>query len=46
MSILAATPLDSSTQSRLDRILKESGVAKTGKSVKVTNVVNPNILGG
>lgn len=43
---LAAAPLDSSTQSRLEKALKDSAAAKTGKSCKITNVVNPNILGG
>ena len=42
----AAAPLDSALQSRLEKSLKDSAAAKTGSAVKITNVVNPGVLGG
>ncbi|QRV94423.1 ATP synthase subunit 5 [Ceratobasidium sp. AG-Ba] len=44
--VTSAAPLDKSLLSRLESSLKSSQAAAAAKSVKVTNKVNPAILGG
>merc|ERR1711990_522466 len=46
ITVTSAAPLDSSLQSRLEKSLKDSAAAKNGTAVKITNVVNPGVLGG
>jgi F-type H+-transporting ATPase subunit O len=42
----AAQPLDSSTQSRLEKALKSSGAAQAAKSVRFEHRSRPELLGG
>jgi F-type H+-transporting ATPase subunit O len=43
--VTSAEPLDSKTMSRLDKALKSTKEAE-GKTIKITNRVNPSLLGG
>ncbi|EIW73570.1 hypothetical protein TREMEDRAFT_37392 [Tremella mesenterica DSM 1558] len=43
--VTSAEPLDSKTMSRLDKALKDTQAAK-GKILKITNKVQPSVLGG
>ncbi|CAL1706963.1 unnamed protein product [Somion occarium] len=46
VTITSAAPLPKDVQSRLESTLKQSQTAQKAKSLKVTNKVNPSILGG
>ncbi|KAF9484417.1 F1 complex, OSCP/delta subunit of ATPase [Pholiota conissans] len=45
-TVTSATPLPKDTLTRLEKTLKQSQTAQAAKVLKVTNKVNPNILGG
>ncbi|KAF8584825.1 ATP synthase subunit 5 [Ramaria rubella] len=44
--VTSASPLDRSTLTRLESSLKQSQVGQNAKVLKVTNKVNPSVLGG
>ncbi|KAF9793498.1 OSCP, subunit 5 of the stator stalk of mitochondrial F1F0 ATP synthase [Thelephora terrestris] len=44
--VSSATPLPAATLSRLETTLKQSQAAQKAKTLKVTNKVNPSLLGG
>ncbi|KAG1733057.1 OSCP, subunit 5 of the stator stalk of mitochondrial F1F0 ATP synthase [Suillus paluster] len=44
--VTSATPLPKDLSSRLETILKQSQTAQQAKSLKITNKVNPSVLGG
>ncbi|GJJ06122.1 hypothetical protein Clacol_000311 [Clathrus columnatus] len=44
--VTSATPLDRPTLTRLESTLKQSQIGQKAKTLKVTNKVNPSILGG
>ncbi|KAG8898123.1 ATP synthase F0 subcomplex subunit OSCP atp5 [Tulasnella sp. 403] len=46
VTVTSATPLARDILSKLETTLKQSQTAQQAKSVKVSNKVNPNILGG
>ncbi|KAI8994038.1 OSCP, subunit 5 of the stator stalk of mitochondrial F1F0 ATP synthase [Trametes punicea] len=46
VTITSAAPLPKDIQSRLETLLKQSQAAQQAKSLKITNKVNPAILGG
>lgn len=46
VTVTSAAPLDKSTASRLESAIKGSQFASKGKSVKITQKVNPSIQGG
>lgn len=46
VTVTSAAPLDKSTASRLESAIKGSQYASKGKSVKITQKVNPSIQGG
>jgi F-type H+-transporting ATPase subunit O len=43
--VTSAEPLDSKTMSRLDKALKSTKEAE-GKIIRITNRVNPSLIGG
>ncbi|KAK9472382.1 putative atp synthase [Dipodascopsis tothii] len=45
-TVTSATKLDSKTLSRIEAALAKSSVVGQGKKLKVTNKINPDILGG
>jgi len=44
--VTSASPLPKDVSTRLESVLKQSQAAQQAKSVKITNKVNPSILGG
>ncbi|KAJ8129968.1 hypothetical protein O1611_g3662 [Lasiodiplodia mahajangana] len=46
MVVTSAQPLDNKTLSRLETAVSKSQYVGQGKKLKVTNTVNPEILGG
>ncbi|KAG1893926.1 OSCP, subunit 5 of the stator stalk of mitochondrial F1F0 ATP synthase, partial [Suillus fuscotomentosus] len=44
--VTSATPLPRDLSSRLETILKQSQTAQQAKSLKISNKVNPSVLGG
>ncbi|TFK54407.1 OSCP, subunit 5 of the stator stalk of mitochondrial F1F0 ATP synthase [Heliocybe sulcata] len=46
VTVTSANPLPRDTLSRLESTLKQSQTAQQAKSLKITNKVNPSILGG
>ncbi|CDO76010.1 hypothetical protein BN946_scf184665.g2 [Trametes cinnabarina] len=46
VTITSAAPLPKEIQSRLEALLKQSQAAQQAKSLKITNKINPAVLGG
>ncbi|KAI0661448.1 OSCP, subunit 5 of the stator stalk of mitochondrial F1F0 ATP synthase [Cubamyces menziesii] len=46
VTITSAAPLPKDIQSKLETLLKQSQAAQQAKSLKITNKVNPAVLGG
>ncbi|KAI0739601.1 hypothetical protein C8Q80DRAFT_1240735 [Daedaleopsis nitida] len=46
VTITSAAPLPRDIQTRLETLLKQSQAAQQAKSLKITNKVNPTVLGG
>ncbi|ROW06405.1 hypothetical protein VMCG_04401 [Cytospora schulzeri] len=46
MTVTSATPLDNKTLNRLEAAVSKSAYVGQGKKLKVTNEVNPEIIGG
>ncbi|KAI0633453.1 OSCP, subunit 5 of the stator stalk of mitochondrial F1F0 ATP synthase [Trametes polyzona] len=46
VTITSAAPLPKDIQTRLETLLKQSQAAQQAKSLKITNKVNPAVLGG
>lgn len=46
MTVTSAQPLDNRTLSRLETAVAKSSYVGAGKKLKVTNQVNPDIVGG
>ncbi|KAJ8077112.1 ATP synthase F0 subcomplex subunit OSCP atp5 [Marasmius tenuissimus] len=46
VTVTSATPLQKDILTRLENVLKQSQTAQQAKSLKITNKVNPSILGG
>ncbi|GMM32639.1 F1F0 ATP synthase subunit 5 [Martiniozyma asiatica (nom. inval.)] len=45
-TVVSATPLDKKTIARLEKAISASKYVGSGKSLKISNEVNPDILGG
>lgn len=46
MTVTSAQPLDNKTLNRLESAVAKSSYVGQGKKLKVTNAVNPDIVGG